>query len=222
MDLGKVLLVGHSIAGEELTWLGGHHADRFTGLVYLDAAYDRSHPRANPAMARLRELNGRLPPDPPIPPQALLNYDAMKTWLAASHRVRLPEGELIATYQVDKPFLGGTASIDARIQQAISAAIQPPDYGAIRIPALAIYALPDPDEPPPPWYDPDDAELKATLAEIRQLRAGMQRQNIDRFRTQVENGQVLEIPDARHYILQSNTQEVLEAIEQFARLAPAE
>ena len=215
MGFQKVLLVGHSIAGEELTWLGGHHAERFSGLVYLDAAYDRSHPRANPTLARLRELNSRLPPDPPIPPQALLNYDAMKLWLAAGNRVRLPEGELIATYQVDKPFLGGTPSIDALTQQAISAAIQPPDYGAVRIPALAIYAVPDPEEPLPPWYDANDTELKATLAEIRRLRAGMQRHNIERFRSQVEKGRVVEMQDARHYILQSNTQQVLEAIEKF-------
>ncbi|HEX6396522.1 MAG TPA: alpha/beta fold hydrolase, partial [Steroidobacteraceae bacterium] len=96
MGLQKVVLVGHSIAGEELTWLGGHHADRFDGLVYLDAAYDRSGARANPVLERLRELNDRVPPGPPVPPRALQNYDAMARWLEDSDRVRLPEGELIA------------------------------------------------------------------------------------------------------------------------------
>ena len=56
MGLEKVVLVGHSIAGDELTWLGGHHPDRFSGLVYLDAAYDRSGDRKAPAAVRLREL----------------------------------------------------------------------------------------------------------------------------------------------------------------------
>ena len=70
------MLVGHSIAGDELTWLGGHHPERFSGLVYLDAAYDRSGDPKAPAAVRLRELNRLLPPEPPIPPQALLNYDA--------------------------------------------------------------------------------------------------------------------------------------------------
>ena len=52
MKLDKVLLVGHSIAGDELTWLGGHHPERFSGLVYLDAAYDRSgDPKAPAARA---------------------------------------------------------------------------------------------------------------------------------------------------------------------------
>jgi non-heme chloroperoxidase len=215
LDLGKVTLVGHSIAGEELTWLGGHHPRRFDGLVYLDAAYDRSQPRANPILARLRELNGRVPPDPPVPLDALLNYDAMKHWLETSGRVRLPEGELIATWQVDKPFVGGTPSIDARTQQALSAAIQPPDYDALKIPALAIYAMGDVERPVASRFDPNDVELTATLVEIKQLRDQVQRQNIERFRTRVEKGQVLEMQNARHYILQSNTQEVADAIEKF-------
>jgi len=215
LGVGKVVLVGHSIAGDELTWLGVHHAQRFDGLVYLDAAYDRSNPHANPILARLRELNNRLPPDPPIPPQALLDFAAMKQWLDAEDRLRPPEGELIALWQVDKPFLGGTPNIDARTQQAISAAIGPPDYDALEVPALAIYALAAPDTLPR-RYDRNDAELLATLAEIRQLRETWQRQNIERFRAHVRHGQVIEMPDARHYILQSNTQDVVDAIEEFA------
>ena len=71
MRLEKVVLVGHSIAGDELTWLGGHHPERFDGLIYLDAAYDRSGDRKAPAAVSLRELSRFLPPEPPIPPQAL-------------------------------------------------------------------------------------------------------------------------------------------------------
>ncbi len=48
MKLTKVLLVGHSIAGDELTWLGSHHPERFSGLVYLDAAYDRRNRQERP------------------------------------------------------------------------------------------------------------------------------------------------------------------------------
>jgi pimeloyl-ACP methyl ester carboxylesterase len=215
MKLDKVVLVGHSIAGEELTWSGGHHAGRFMGLVYLDAAYDRSQPRHHALRERLRAAHDRLPPEPPVPPAALLDYEAMKAWLKEGGRVRLPEGELIATWQVDKPFVGGTPSIDARTQQALSAAIQPPDYDALKIPALAIYAMGDVERPVASRFDPNDAELTATLVEIKQLREQVQRQNIERFRTRVEKGQVLEMQNARHYILQSNTQEVADAIEKF-------
>ena len=96
MKLPKVVLVGHSIAGDELTWLGGRHPGRFNGLVYLDAAYNRAADKKAPAAIRLRELNRLMPPEPPLPPQSLLNYDAATRMLLERGHVRMPEGELIA------------------------------------------------------------------------------------------------------------------------------
>ena len=215
MDLDKVWLVGSSIAGDELTWLGGHHPDRFNGFVYLDAAYDRSKDRVNQESVSWRELNRRLPPEPPIPPSALLNYGAMSKFLEERGHVRYPEGELIALLQVNNPWLAGTPDIDGRTQQAISAAIQAPDYRALKVPALAIYAIRDPDKPLPPWYDANDAELSANLAELFRIRDAKQRHSIEQFRSNVANGQVLEMRNATHFIYQSNQAEVLEAVEKF-------
>lgn len=39
LKLKAPILVGHSIAGEELSWIANRHSDRVSGLVYLDAAY---------------------------------------------------------------------------------------------------------------------------------------------------------------------------------------
>jgi non-heme chloroperoxidase len=215
MKLTKVLLVGHSIAGDELTWLGSHHPERFSGLVYLDAAYDRAIDKSAPAAMRLRELNRLMPPEPPIPPEALGNFDATTKLLIERGHVRLPEGELIAFNRMNDPYFGGIPNIDGRTQQAISAAIQAPDYAAVKIPALAIYAFEDPDKPLPPWYDPNDHELMANLAERTRLLNTVKRENIELFQRGVEKGQVLEMQNATHYIFQSNQQEVLAAIEKF-------
>ena len=216
MRLEKVILVGHSIAGDELTWLGGHHPERFNGLVYLDAAYDRSGDRKAPAAVRLRELNRFLPPEPPIPPRALLNFDALTKMLLARGHLRLPEGELIAFQRVNDPALAGIPNIDGRATQAMIAAIEAPDYALVKIPALAIYAIENAGSPLPPWYDANDKELIATLAERSRLSDALKRESIELFRRHVEKGQVLEMQNAQHYIIQSNPQEVLEAIEKFA------
>ncbi len=221
MRLDKAILVGHSIAGDELTWLGGNHAERFDALIYLDAAYDRSGDRNAPAAVRLRELGRFLPPEPPIPPQAFLNFDALTKLLLERGHLRLPEGELIAFHRVNDPALAGTPNIDGRAQQAITAAIDAPDYSKVKIPALAIYAFEDPDKPLPPWYDAKDSELIATLGERSHLLDAMKRESIDLFRRSVEKGQVLEMQNASHYIIQSNQPQVLEAIEQFVRTARA-
>ncbi len=213
LGLEKALLVGHSIAGDELTWLGGHHPERFSGLVYLDAAYDRS---ADSSRTRLRELRNSLPPEPPVPPRALRNHAALTELLIQRGYARLPEGELIAFRNVDKPFLAGTPHIDARTLQAITAGIGPPDYAAVKIPALAIYAFEDPGKPLPSWYDANDRELMSTLEEIGRIGDDMKRRSIELFRQGVEKGRVLELRNATHYLQQSNQLEVLDAIETFS------
>ena len=38
LHLDKPVLVGHSIAGEELSWVGSTHPEKVAGLIYLDAA----------------------------------------------------------------------------------------------------------------------------------------------------------------------------------------
>jgi len=215
MNLGKVLLVGHSIAGEELTWLGGHHPERFSGLVYLDAAYDRSSDSSD--NERLRELYRSLPAEPPIPPEAMRNAAAMNKLLAERGHVPLPEGELIAFWNVDQPFLARTPSTDARTAQAMMAALQAPDYAALKIPALAVYAFENPDKPMPPWYDESDAELKATLQEIGRIHWESRRRSIELFRRGVQKGEVLELQNSTHWLIQSNQAEVLEAIETFSQ-----
>jgi pimeloyl-ACP methyl ester carboxylesterase len=42
LKIQRVILVGHSIAGDELTRFAVLHPDRVIKLVYLDAAYDRT------------------------------------------------------------------------------------------------------------------------------------------------------------------------------------
>jgi pimeloyl-ACP methyl ester carboxylesterase len=39
LGIDRAVLVGHSIAGEELSAMGTHHPDRVAALIYLDAAY---------------------------------------------------------------------------------------------------------------------------------------------------------------------------------------
>jgi pimeloyl-ACP methyl ester carboxylesterase len=215
MRLQKVVLVGSSIAGEELTWLGGHHPERFEGLVYLDAAYDRSQEPEKLRTDRFRELTRSLPPEPPIPPASLRDYEAMSRFLKERGHAQYPEGELIALLQVNNPYLAGLPNIDARTQQAITAAIQAPDYAALKIPALAIYAFANPDHPLPSWYDANDKALLATLAEIARISDAKKRRDIELFKHNVEKGQVLEMPNATHYIIQSNQEEVRAAIDKF-------
>lgn len=43
LKLDRAVLAGHSVAGEELSVLGARNSNQIAGLVYLDAAWDRTY-----------------------------------------------------------------------------------------------------------------------------------------------------------------------------------
>lgn len=43
LKLGRPVLVGHSVAGEELSSIGARRPSRISALIYLDAAWDRTY-----------------------------------------------------------------------------------------------------------------------------------------------------------------------------------
>ena len=68
LEIEAPVLIGHSMAGGELTTLGHQHSDRLAGLVYLDALGDpRDWTASDPAYMALMQ---KLPPPRPTPPCA--------------------------------------------------------------------------------------------------------------------------------------------------------
>jgi len=76
MGIEKVSLIGHSIAGDQLTRLAAVYPERVNKLVYLDAAYDRSDlpglfahhpspapPAADPVLRQLQQGSEASNPD---------------------------------------------------------------------------------------------------------------------------------------------------------------
>jgi len=86
----------------------------------------------------------------------------------------------------------------------------------VKIPALAIYAIEDPAKPLPPWFDANDAGLMATLAEIDRISDAAKLRSIELFRHGVDQGEVLELRNATHYLIQTNQQQVVDAVEAFS------
>src|SRR5206468_1896492 len=42
LKLERPVLIGHSVAGEEMSSIGARHSERIAALIYLDAAWDRT------------------------------------------------------------------------------------------------------------------------------------------------------------------------------------
>lgn len=43
LDIRNSVLIGHSVAGDEMSSIGARRSDRIAGLIYLDAAWDRTY-----------------------------------------------------------------------------------------------------------------------------------------------------------------------------------
>ena len=66
LSLSKSVLIGHSIAGQELSYLASTHADRLAGVVYLEAAYRYAYD----VPGEFEKDFPSLPPPPSTPPPA--------------------------------------------------------------------------------------------------------------------------------------------------------
>jgi non-heme chloroperoxidase len=76
LKINKPILVGHSVAGAELSSVANRHPDRIVGLVYLDAAY--SYAFDNGKGLEVREIqNLRGPERPPLGPADLASFSAL-------------------------------------------------------------------------------------------------------------------------------------------------
>lgn len=143
LGIKSAVVVGHSFAGEEMHVLGARHAARIRGLVYVDAAFDRGDNADSEAFdAVARKL-----PAAPGPQRAdLKSFDSLRAHLAQYGAVG-PEAYLRTRYRTNGDgSIGGFWSPDLAIRQAIAkemrAAYNPYRPEPIRVPAIALYALP--------------------------------------------------------------------------------
>ena len=131
LKLQRPLLIGHSIAGEELSSLAARYPMRARGLVYLDAVGDRTAP---------------MPPMPAVPsaqPAAdRRSIDAFQTWQKAAQGMAFPESEIRQTMTMAADGSVGEPLVPAFVPRGIVGGVKRPDYARMRIPALSIQSLP--------------------------------------------------------------------------------
>lgn len=208
LDLEEVVLVGHSLAGHELSLLGSEHPDRFSALIYLDAGYDNSGDHSGEA-----EYNIYLPPNPSPTPAELGSYQALQSYIQRIGGLALPEGEIMA--MID--FATGRRIIDRRIADATMAGLDPQPYGQISQPVLSIYAVEgaQADDYVRPWFDPDDPYVLPAAKALQELRSAFQREQIENFRAQVGEAQIIVLEDSDHWVFVANEEEVFAAMTEF-------
>ena len=150
LHLASVVLVGHSIAGEEMTRFAESNPARCAGLVYLDAAYDRTDPRA---------LNPPSVSGPRVRSSDTRTFASIKALHVRALGVREPDSELRATAHFDaNDRYHGEVAADS-VKARVFAAAQAPHYDRVKCNSLAIYAMPDSVGDVLPYH----AELEASV-----------------------------------------------------------
>jgi non-heme chloroperoxidase len=222
LALTKPVIVGHSIAGEELHVLGAHHATEVAGLVYVDAAFNRADGSEDyDAVAR------KLPPAPGPQAKHLASFTALGALLAETQTrgAALPEAHLRARYTVNPDGSVGAAWMPAPpVRQAFTTEMRRMSEAynpeRIRVPALAIYAVPkSATDLMRPWYNADDPAVRKNVETLYELARERFRRHVQWFEAFAERDRVLEIPGAHHLFI-SNAREVLREIDGFVSSLP--
>jgi pimeloyl-ACP methyl ester carboxylesterase len=202
----RPVLVGHSIAGEELSSVASRHPEEVAGLIYLDAAYGYAF--YNPAY-----------PDPNIDLLAVrkqladfvLGSDPSKS--ASDLLAALPN--LKAMLEEQQKEWAGVPAPPASGKFGPSEAIKlgQRKYTELKVPILAIFASPHKMGPMPGV----DAAGQAALVKAMDALATNE---IKAFEAGVPSAHVVLIPNADHTVFRSNEADVLREINAFLAALP--
>lgn len=208
-NLHDPILIGNGFAGEEMSWIATRLHNRVAGLIYLDAAYDRSNITSESAIAR------RIPPRPPRP-QDLASARSMTQWASSGIGFPIPESEIrqMAQFAQDGRVVGERTP--GTVRQAILAGIVKADYSSIRVPTLGIYIKPISSDAFPGCRGADDVAVRQACSELYAWTLRHLSDSERLFRTIRSKVRVIELPGANPFVFLSNEREVTRAMDQFA------
>jgi non-heme chloroperoxidase len=214
MKLVAPIVVGHSIAGNELSQLGIHHYDRIGGLVYLDALNDGADDYTDyDALWTKMPESMRKPPQPSS--SDLKSFSAYQAWRIQASGIAIPESELHNQF-VQKPdgSVGDYTSPEF-VPKAIMTGNWKHDYSQIRVPVLAFVAYDKtPQEQIQEHHVTDSAEHTIVEAAYGTY-VGMARNRIKRINSAAGGAHVVELWGAHHFVFMSNEAEVLSEMHKF-------
>ena len=212
LRLQRPILIGHSIAGAELSSIASRRPDRVAALVYLDAAYAYAFDNGKGvSMKEIQELHG---PQPPPPGAAdLASFSALQKYYERVNGFRFPEAELRQQWEaapgggVGKPRdVPGGPMLMALIMAAKK-------YASIPVPALILFANP---HSLGAWIGGStDSSVQAAAKAYSTALAALTKKQEKAVEEGVPAAHVITLPDAHHYMFLSNEADVLREIHVF-------
>lgn len=210
LGLGKVVLVGHSIAGEEMTRFAELHGGRCAGLVYLDAAYDRSG---------IDTLAAHQPsaPGPRILAADTTSFASMRALYTRVMGVDEPESDIRAIERFDAADrYRGPVTPDS-LKARVASGKQVAQYDRIHCRALAVYAVADSVVDVIPYYKELDAAGLAQAESLFRFVQGVVADSRARI-GRLPQYQIVDVHGSNHYVFLQHPHEVARAMRTFLSL----
>lgn len=228
VGIKKAVVIGHSLAGEEMHVLGARYSARIRGLVYVDAAFDRGDNTEAKAFITAARM---LPSAPRPQSDDLASFTALRAYLAkyggagpeAYLRTRFrtnPDGTVGSPWTPDRPILEA-------MTKEIQAASHPYNPERAGVPALALYAAPksaddlirhgSSDRLPVPELAAkmaSDPALREQVEKFYLLTRALVEHHEHWFESLAPRARVVEL-SGTHDLIIGNTHEVLNQIESF-------
>ncbi len=205
LKLPKVILAGHSIAGDELSEMGINHPDRLSGLIYFDASQDHS------TVGKLLESAPNL--DRPPAPESLVSITAYADAFTRTHNITMPLGEHLAS--LDLGPRGGIRGSrgDEKAAPAIIAGTRSFDLSKITTRSLVFLATDTTIETL--GIGPIDAKLRAELEAWWPKLQAFDAASLADVKNNFHTATVVELSGAHHYVFLSHRARVLDEIRAF-------
>jgi pimeloyl-ACP methyl ester carboxylesterase len=230
MSVNRPVVIGHSFAGEELHVLGARYSERIAGVVYLDAAFNRGDSSDDEAYNAVAKT---MPSAPGPEPRDRASFAAWRAYLEKTQGGAGPEAHLRARFRTNPDgTVGDQWAPDLPIRQEITkemrAAYSPYNPEPIRVPAVAIYAVPKTVDdfmrrgsssrsPFPEDFiarTADDPAIRERVEKLYQLTRERFEGHANWFKMFAPSGRVAEI-SGPHMLFITNTSEVVQEIEAF-------
>jgi non-heme chloroperoxidase len=212
LKINKPVLVGHSIAGAELSSVASLHPASIAGVIYLEAAYpyafDNGH---GPSMKEFLEIQGGA--QPPSPSQSdLTSFSALQKWDARVYGFKLPESEFHQTWDSTPDGRPKKPRGFPGSQSFMTIMTSTKKYARIPVPALAIFAIPHAREA---WMikSADPVVRKEADAYFAKLDTVAEKQ-AKAFQNGVPGAHVIRLT-GMHYVYVSNESDVLRLMRGF-------
>jgi pimeloyl-ACP methyl ester carboxylesterase len=221
MKFRRVHLAGVSLGGIEAALFAGRYPDRVASVIYLDSAYDHSTVFERKWAPRLagNPIKRQALPFPPADARA--SFATFRGWYVKtigpwSPSVEADNREIyLAPDGSVQPFPAPLSIAEEVITSGMAA---PPNYAAVKAPALAMFAIPTHAEVP--TGADEDLRRRAQLF-LEEVLHPMQREQIEALRDSGANITIVELTDTTHTRFKVDKErEIVHAMKSFAAVEP--